>query len=342
LTLAQLRTFLAVAETGSVRAAAARLVVTQSAVSASITALQRSLDLQLVEPSGRGLRLTPAGAIYAGYLRRVLGLLDEARVAAGSEGEPARGELRIAAVTTVGDHLLPRILVRFREAHPQAQVHVEVGNRAQVLALLEDHEVDLVLGGRPVRGRNHVALAVRANELVVVGPPDSPQRRTGDELLSWLAGQTWVLREPGSGTRATTESYLAGLDLTPPLLTLSSNAAVCESVAVGLGVTLISRDAVARDLAEGRLVELAAPGTPLPRDWYLLAHRSGPPATARLLADQLLASGEFAPPGALRRTRPPAEATGVGVSPSPAENPSREGGTARSAHLSSSVSTDRT
>ena len=76
---------------------------------------------------------------------------------------------------------------------------------------------------------------------------------------------------------------MTGLDLTPAQLTLSSNAAVCESVAVGLGVTLISRDAVARDLAEGRLVELAAPGAPLERDWYLLAHRSGPPATARLL-----------------------------------------------------------
>jgi DNA-binding transcriptional LysR family regulator len=308
MTLAQLRTFLAVAETGSVSAAAARLVVTQSAVSASVAALQRSLDLQLVEPSGRGLRLTPAGAIYAGYLRRVLGLLDEARVAAGSEGEPARGELRIAAVTTVGDHLLPRILVRFREAHPEARIHVEVGNRAQVLALLDDHEVDLVLGGRPVRSRNHVALAVRPNELIVVGPPGSP-RHTGDELLSWLAARTWVLREPGSGTRATTESYLTGLDLTPAQLTLSSNAAVCESVAVGLGVTLISRDAVARDLAEGRLVELAAPGAPLERDWYLLAHRSGPPATARLLVDQLLASGEFErPPGARRRARTPAEA----------------------------------
>jgi LysR family transcriptional regulator, low CO2-responsive transcriptional regulator len=308
-TLAQLHTFLAVAETGSIRAAAARLVVTQSAVSASIAALQRSLDLRLVEPSGRGLRLTAAGAIYAGYLRRVLGLLDEARVAAGSEGEPVRGELRIAAVTTVGDHLLPGILVRFRHAHPQARIHVDVGNREQVLALLDNHEVDLVLGGRPAGDRNHVALAVRPNELIVVGPPDSPRLRTGDELLSWLAGQTWVLREPGSGTRATTESYLAGLDLAPPLLTLSSNAAVCESVAVGLGVTLISRDAVARDLAEGRLVELAAPGAPLERDWYLLAHRSGPPATARLLVDQLLANGEFErPPGARRRSRTPAEA----------------------------------
>lgn len=308
MTLAQLRTFLAVAETGSIRAAASRLVVTQSAVSASIAALQRSLDLRLIEPSGRGLRLTSAGTIYAGYLRRVLGLLDEARVAAASEDEPARGELRIAAVTTVGDHLLPGILVRFRRAHPEARIHVEVGNRERVLALLDDHEVDLVLGGRPVRSRNHVAVAVRPNELIVVGPPDSPPEATGDELLGWLAGQTWVLREPGSGTRATTESYLAGLDLTPTLLTLSSNAAVCESVAVGLGVTLISRDAVSRDLAEGRLVELSAPGTPLARDWYLLAHRSGPSATARLLADQLLATGEFERPPGARRRRTAAEA----------------------------------
>ena len=82
MTLNQLRTFLAVAEAGSVRAAAEDLVVTQAAVSASLAALQKSLGVALLEPDGRGLRLTAAGRAYAGYVRRVLGLLDEAGRAA--------------------------------------------------------------------------------------------------------------------------------------------------------------------------------------------------------------------------------------------------------------------
>ena len=91
MTLNQLRTFLAVAETGSVRAAAQDLVVTQAAVSASLAALQKSLGVALLEPDGRGLRLTAAGQAYAGYVRRVLGLLDEAGRSAAAAADPDAG-----------------------------------------------------------------------------------------------------------------------------------------------------------------------------------------------------------------------------------------------------------
>ncbi len=113
-TLTQLRTFLAVAETGSVRAAAEHLVVTEPAVSSAVAALQKELELALVAKDGRGLRLTDAGEVYAGYARRVLGLLDEARSAAA--GEAGGGLLRVAAVTTAGEQLLPALLAGFAGA----------------------------------------------------------------------------------------------------------------------------------------------------------------------------------------------------------------------------------
>src|SRR4249920_1485071 len=93
MTLNQLRSFLAVADSGS--------------VSAAITALQKSLGVALVTPDGRGLRLTDAGASYAGYARRILGLLDEAGRAAAAAADPERGELRIAAVTTAAEQIVP-------------------------------------------------------------------------------------------------------------------------------------------------------------------------------------------------------------------------------------------
>lgn len=293
MTFGQLRTFLAVAETGSIRAAAEHLVVTQSAVSASLATLQKSLRLRLVEPHGRGLRLTDVGWIYAGYARRILGLLDEAQVAASAEADPAAGQLRLAAVTTAGEHVLPGVLATFHTSYPDVRVALEVGNREQIRTLLDYHEVDLALSGRPADSEHLAVHAVRRNELIVVAPPGSPSMLTGDALLSWLAGQTWVLREPGSGTRATTEAYLTGQQLAPRVLAVSSNAAVRESVAAGLGATLISRDAVARDLADGRLVELRPPGTPLSRDWYLVAHPGRLPATAALLVRHVLATDEF-------------------------------------------------
>jgi DNA-binding transcriptional LysR family regulator len=276
-TLTQLHTFLAVAETGSVRAAAERLVVTESAVSSCVAALQKDLELALVTKNGRGVRLTDAGSVYAGYVRRVLGLLDEGRSAAA--GEAGGGVLRVAAVTTAGEQLLPGLLASFRGRYPRIGIHLEVGNRERALRLADDHQVDLVLGGRPPRGPGWprmVAHAVRPNELVVVGPASCSC------TPAFLAAQTWLLREPGSGTRATTEAYLEELQIAPGTLTVGSNVAVCESVAAGLGVTLISRDAVARDIGRGVLAELPAPGTPLRRDWCLVSREGHLPAPSRL------------------------------------------------------------
>lgn len=313
MTLNQLRSFLAVAESGSVRAAAEDLVVTQAAVSASIAALQKSLGVALVTPDGRGLRLTDAGASYARYARRILGLLDEAGRAAAAAADPERGELRIAAVTTAAEQIVPGILGGFRRRHPQTGVRLEAGNRDRVRSLLDRHQVDLVLTGRPEPAWDVAVHAVRAHELVVVAAPElSAAARTGEGagaaagaesgwLLPWLARQTWLLREPGSGTRASTDALLADLDISPLTLMVASNVAIRESAQVGLGVTLLSRDAVAAELAEGKLAEIPVPGTPLHRDWYLLA-RPGPlpPAATRLVAHALRAGGFRRPDAADR------------------------------------------
>ena len=311
MTLNQLRSFLAVADSGSVRAAAEELVVTQAAVSASITALQKSLGVALVTPDGRGLRLTDAGASYARYARRILGLLDEAARAAAAAADPERGELRIAAVTTAAEQIVPAILGGFRRRHPQTGVRLEAGNRDRVRSLLDRHQVDLVLGGRPEPAWDVVVHAVRPHELVVVAAPElaaaarARQRRGmgrhgrgggADDghgrPAPWLARQTWLLREPGSGTRASTDTLLADLDISPLTLMVGSNVAIRESAQVGLGVTLLSRDAVAAELAAGKLAEIPVPGTPLHRDWYLVAHPGRlPPSAARLVTHALRAGG---------------------------------------------------
>jgi DNA-binding transcriptional LysR family regulator len=146
--------------------------------------------------------------------------------------------------------------------------------------------------------------AVRPHELVVVAAPDlaagaaqaaGPPDAAG--LLAWLARQTWLLREPGSGTRASTAALLAEMDIAPLALMLGSNGAIRESARVGLGITLVSRDAVAAELAAGQLAEIGVPGTPLHRDWYLLAHRQELPSPASRLVDHVLHTGAFRAPG---------------------------------------------
>jgi len=308
-TLNQLRTFLAVADNESVHGAARELVVTQAAVSASLAALQKALGVALVAPDGRGLRLTDAGREYAGYVRRIIGLLDEAGLAAAARADPERGELRIAAVTTAAEQVVPAILGGFRREHPLTGIRLEAGNRDRVRSLLDRHQVDLVISGRPEPGWDVAVLAVRPHDLVVVAAPDlavGAARAAGpadpdgpggaDGLLTWLARQTWLLREPGSGTRASTAALLAELDIAPLALMVGSNGAIRESARVGLGVTLVSRDAVAAELAAGALAEIPVPGTPLPRDWFLVARRESLPPPAARLVHQVLHTGAFRTP----------------------------------------------
>ncbi|MDA8318325.1 MAG: LysR substrate-binding domain-containing protein [Actinomycetota bacterium] len=300
MTLNQLRTFLAVAETGSVRAAAEHLVVTQAAVSASLAALQRSLAVALVVPDGRGLRLTEAGRAYAGYVRRVLGLLDEASLAARAAADPDRGELRIAAVTTAAEQIIPAILSGFRTRYPHTGIRLEAGNRDRVHALLDRHQVDIILGGRPEPGWDVTVHAIRPHELVVVAAAglaaSARETASANGLLAWLARQTWLLREPGSGTRATTDTLLAELDVAPPTLVVGSNGAIRESARVGLGVTLVSRDGVADELAAGKLAVIEVPGTPLHRDWYLVAQPGALAPPAARLVEHAIAAGGFRRP----------------------------------------------
>jgi DNA-binding transcriptional LysR family regulator len=306
LTLGQLRTFLAVAATGSVRAAADQLVVTQPAVSSALAAVRKQVGVALVMRDGRGLRLTPAGEALAERARAALALLDEAVAAARGEADPDRGRLRLATVTTAGEHLAPPLLASFLATHPEVAVSLEVGNRRRVADLLAHHEADLAIGGRPAPGAE--TLAVRANRLVVISArrKKGPARDVGE---AELAAATWLLREPGSGTRATAEALLDRLDIAPRILTLGSNGAVVESVRIGLGVTLISADAVAGDLESGSLEEWRVPGPPIDRPWHLMARTGEPlaPTPDRFLA-HLLDSGWARPAPAVVRPaggRPP-------------------------------------
>jgi len=325
LTLGQLRTFLAVASTGSVRAAAEALVVTQPAVSSALAAVRKQVGVALVARDGRGLRLTPAGEALAERARAALALLDEAVAAARGEADPGRGRLRLAAVTTAGEHLAPPLLASFLAAHPGVSVSLEVGNRRRVADLLSHHEVDLAIGGRPPPGAQ--TLAVRDNRLVVVASPTYPvgaraenrhpvrglrsevpgapgasrRRRVRPPgravAVAELQAATWLLREPGSGTRATAEALLEELGIAPRILTLGSNGAVLESVRIGLGVTLASADAVAGDLTAGGLEEWRHEGLPIERPWHLLARAAEAlaPTPARFVA-HVLDQGWARPP----------------------------------------------
>ncbi len=284
-----MRAFVALAEQGSVRGAAARLVVTESTVSAAVRALAEEVGVALIERDGRGVRLTAAGHRYAGYARRVLGLLEEGAAAARGEADPEHGRVRLAAVTTAGEHLLPDLLATFRHLHPAVGVEVDVSPSDRVWPMLAHHEVDVVVAGRPPAGSPAPRVrAVRDNTLTVVGAPGA-----GEDFTP--ATSTWLLRESGSGIRTTLAALLDDLQVDPPRLVLGSHGATVAAARAGLGVTLVSREAVRRLLAEGALVELPVPGTPLSRPWHAVTHPDATASTELLIGHLLSIAGWEAP-----------------------------------------------
>jgi LysR family transcriptional regulator, low CO2-responsive transcriptional regulator len=289
-TVARLRALVAVADSGSVREAARRLMVTEPAVSAALAALGREVRAPLVERDGRGLRLTAAGDSYAGYARRILGLHEEALAAARAGQDTGRGLVRVAAVPTAGEQLLPAVLASFLAAHPHVDLRLEVGTSERTWAMFTAHEADVVIGGRPPA---HVADAViratRPNLLVVAAAP----WLTADFDL---ATTRWLQREAGSATRAHGETLLAGLDADPPRLTLGSTGAVIAGAVAGLGATLVPREAIRERLESGELAEIPVPGTPLRRPWRAVTHEAVP-AAATLLIGHLVSRGGWSSAG---------------------------------------------
>lgn len=295
-TNARLRALVELAATGSIKAAAQRLVVTESSVSSAISALAAEIGVPLVDRQGRGVRLTPAGERYAEYARRILGMHAEAVTAARGENDPEHGRVRLAAVTTAGEHLLPALLASFRARYPEVALGLEVAPRGVVWPMLAAHEVDLVVAGRPPDGLDARVRAVSPNTLVVVGPPQLREHFDPGAV-------TWLQREPGSGMRATTASLLSSLDVAPTEMTLGSHGAVVAAAVAGLGVTLVSRQSVGHHLESGALVELKVPGTPMQRAWHVVT-QPVPTAATNLMVRHLLAHREL---GWRRADRPAAD-----------------------------------
>jgi LysR family transcriptional regulator, low CO2-responsive transcriptional regulator len=275
ITLTQLRSFLAVLRTGSVTAAAEELVVTQPSVSAAVSALSRELGVELTQRVGRSIQASPAGEAFAPFAADVIGLLDQGERAAHEAADIASSELRLAAVTTAGEHIVPPLIEAFSTLHPQITLSLDVGNRARVFERVRLHRSDLAIGGRPP-GEGVVGERFLDNPIVVITKPGDPLARRRSVPIEELAERPWLLREEGSGTRTMTEEILTANGLDPPVLTLGSNGAIKQGARAGLGVSIQSRLTTQLELDSGLLTTIdVSPPLP-PRHWYLLRPEHGP------------------------------------------------------------------
>ncbi len=281
ITLAQLRAFAAVARHRHFTRAAQSLSVAQPSISHQVRELERQLGVQLVEIAGRRVYLTDAGERLAGRAAGLLNELDDIEQEMRDYGAGVLGRLRLGASRTVGGYALPPVLAGFRAAHPGIDLRVTVANSREIEQMLLDRAVDLAVVEWRLTSPELVSRPLRRDVLVLVAPPAHPLAARDSVRVEELRGQPFVMREPGSGTRALTEQALGPVASELVVaIELGEPEAIVRAVEAGMGLAFISETVVARQLASGALRALKVEGVDLGRDFSLVALRDRPASPA--------------------------------------------------------------
>lgn len=272
-TLRQLKVFESVARHLSFSRAAEELHLTQPAVSMQVKQLEEQAGLPLTEMLGKKVFLTQAGEEVARHARLIAQQLREAGEAIDALKGVRGGTLSIGVISTA-KYFTPRLLAEFRRRQPGIELQLGVYNRETVLRKLAENQIDLAIMGQPPSDFPTVAEAFADHPLVIIAAPDHPLVAQTKIPPAALNEETFLIREPGSGTRATMERYFAEAGVIPrQSMELVSNESLKQAVMAGLGVAFISAHAVQLECEVGRLVILPVIGTPIMRRWYVV-HRS--------------------------------------------------------------------
>ena len=271
ITFRQLRVFTEVAQQGSMARAAASLHLTPPAVSMQIKEIEGQVGLSLFDRQGRQLSLSTAGEYFLVHARRMLANLKEAEHAMARFKRLEHGLLTIGIVSTA-KYFVPQLLARFHEEHPGIDVRLRVvGNREQLVAMMQAGEVDLSVMGRPPKEIATRAEAFAAHPLVFVGPPGHPLVKVGHSPVSSLANYPFIVRERGSGTRTAMESFFAEHRCEPRItMEMSSNETIKQAVMAGMGLSFLSLHTIGLEVRSGLLHVLDIDGTPLMRMWNVV------------------------------------------------------------------------
>lgn len=269
--LRQLEIFVAICRTGSVSRAAEVLSLSQSATSAALIELERQFDLQLFDRVGKTLRINETGQQL---LPHAVELLDRAQEIENLlHGNDGYGQMKIGATLTVGNYLATMLVAKFLQEHPESRIQLEVNNTSSIVQQIAQHELDLGL----IEGEcNHPDITVErwiADELVVFSAPNHPLAQQRNISVEQLLKEQWILREQGSGTRATFDrafyNHQSKLHIR---LELEHTEAIKRAVESGLGIGCISRLALKDAFRRGSLIPLSTPSLTLGRYFYFLWH----------------------------------------------------------------------
>jgi len=279
MTFAQLRTFEAVARLNNFSRAAEELHLTQPAVSAQVVALETALKLKLFDRVGKTFTITEQGRVVLQCAVDLHSRVKQMQRELEDLNQLNRGSLRIGASQVVGVYLLPDILLHFRELYPLVELAVKVQPYRQIIEMLLRGELDIaVIGeGTAVADERIAVKPIMEDELVVIAASSHPATEDGMVKAAELSHMPFVLpsSESASGESVLDQVHAAGIEL-HSVLEFGNVGAVKKAVEAGLGVSIVSRYAVARELEEGRLHSIAVKGLRFTRHVSLCWHHERP------------------------------------------------------------------
>ncbi len=274
ITFRQMRLFLALAETGSVSAAAKALHVTQPTASMQLKEISRAVGLPVYEVVGKRLHLTEAGQALAVTARQVAQTWEAFEQEVDGLKGLSRGKLRLAVVSTA-KYFMPRLIGAFCRKHPEIDVSLEILNRDGVVQRLAENRDDLYIMSMPPAHMDLADEVFMPNPIVVIAATTDPLARRDRLTLKDLAACRFILRERGSGTRMAVDQHFRRARFKPDIrLELGSNESVKESVAGGLGIGVVSRHALHGHDKENGVRIMSVQGFPLPSVWHMV-HPAG-------------------------------------------------------------------
>lgn len=269
-TLRQLRAFRALLHAGTTKGAAEALHVTPPAITLQMRELEALVGAPLIERRPQGVETTAVGAELLEAATRIEALLadtaDMIEQLRGLEG----GRVAVGVISTA-KYFAPKALAAFSREHPGIEMQLAIGNREETIEGLASFDLDLAIMGRPPRGFAVEQTEIGDHPHVIIASPDHVLAGRCRIALRDLTGETFLLREPGSGTRTVFEELLssAGMDRATGM-EIGSNETIKQAVIAGLGIALISAHTCSAEIADGRLAVLDVEGLPVRRRWFIV------------------------------------------------------------------------
>ena len=273
-TFRQLQVFASAARHLSFARASEELHLSQPAVSMQIKELEGAVGLPLFDRSARKIALTTPGEYFLVHARRMLAALKDAADTMARMKGVETGRLTIGIVSTA-KYFVPRLLAEFRREHPAVELRLEVGNRQELIAQLQNNEVDLAIMGTPPRELDTRAEPFAPNPLAMVAAPSHPLLAYTEITPGLLGNEVFLVREPGSGTRTSMEIFLKERRIHPAMLVeMPSNETIKQAVMAEMGISFLSMHTMGLELSAGVIKVLDVEGLPLLRRWHIVNMRA--------------------------------------------------------------------